>query len=95
LAKEDAAGGQSSGVSPFTIKQIAYLRFPRFVASLTVVRGFDFTVDCFTKRPVIAERPRLPGVLPFAAMRLSSSSGGDDCGPTSPTPFGSPIDPVL
>jgi hypothetical protein len=62
-------------------REIAYLRFARFVAWLTVVRGFDLTVDCFTKRPVIAERPRLPGALPFAATCLSSSSGGDDAEP--------------
>jgi hypothetical protein len=78
LAKKTPPEGIRRRLS-FAIRQIAYLRFPRVAASLTVVRGFDFTVDCFTKRPVIAERPRLPGVLPFAAMRLSSSSGGDDC----------------
>lgn len=41
-----------------------YLRF--FVDSLTVVLGFDLTVLCFTKRPVIAERPRLPPELGLA-----------------------------
>jgi hypothetical protein len=39
--------------------------------SFTVVFGFFFTVDCFTKRPVMALRPRLPP-LDFVAIRPSS-----------------------
>lgn len=31
--------------------------------SLTVVFGLRVTVDCFTKRPVIALRPRFPAIL--------------------------------
>jgi hypothetical protein len=49
------------------------LFFARLVLSFTVVFGFFFTVDCFTKRPVIALRPRLPP-LDFDAIRLPSLS---------------------
>lgn len=58
-----------------------FLRFfGRFAASLTVVLGFDLTVLCFTNRPVIAERPLLPGVLALPATILSSCFRGDDGG---------------
>ena len=43
-----------------------------FVLSLTVVLGFRLTVDCFTKRPEIALRPRLP-LLSFLGISLTSS----------------------
>lgn len=33
---------------------------PPFELSFTVVFGFFLTVDCFTNRPVMALRPRLP-----------------------------------
>lgn len=41
---------------------MAYRRyFPFFLAdSLTVIFGLLFTVDCLTKRPEIALRPRFP-----------------------------------
>lgn len=38
--------------------------------SLTVVDGLRRTVDCFTNRPVIALRPRLPLVLDCLGMRI-------------------------
>ncbi len=40
----------------YRLDQRAYF----LVLSLTVVFGLFLTVDCFTKRPLIAERPRLP-----------------------------------
>jgi len=33
-----------------------------FVDSFTVVFGLRLTVDCFTNRPVIADRPRFPAI---------------------------------
>lgn len=36
--------------------------FLRFIDWLTVDFGGRATVDCLTKRPVIALRPRLPGI---------------------------------
>lgn len=42
-----------------------------FALSLTVVFGFFLTVDCFTKRPEIALRPRLP-LLPFVGISFTS-----------------------
>lgn len=55
-----------------------YLRFLAFepACSFTVVSGFRRTVDCFTNRPVIALRPRLPPLeeLRFAAMKYLTSS---------------------
>lgn len=41
------------------------------VLSLTVVFGRLLTVDCFTKRPEIALRPRLP-LLPFLGIVITS-----------------------
>ncbi len=41
------------------------------VLSLTVVFGRLSTVDCFTKRPEIALRPRLP-LLPALGMFITS-----------------------
>lgn len=51
---------------------VCYLDF-FLVDSLTVVRGLLRTVDCFTKRPVIALRPRWPAVMLCFAMPLTPS----------------------
>lgn len=44
------------------------------VDSLTVVFGFFLTVDCLTKRPVAALRPRLPPLLLLPAMCASCAN---------------------
>jgi hypothetical protein len=40
-----------------------YYFFLLLVDWFTVVFGLRATVDCLTKRPVIALRPRLPGIV--------------------------------
>ena len=46
--------------------------FVSLAVSLTVVFGFFLTVLCFTNRPEIALRPRLP-LLPLVGMLITSS----------------------